>query len=164
MAATKKKGDLAELKVACDLVAKGHRVALPFGEDCDYDLVVERDGKLERVQVKYASSATGVIQVRCRSESLTNGRVRRTKLYTSASIDWLAVYDVADDRCYYVPSRMLGSAGRTMLHLRVTPTRNRQRIGVHHARDFEELKEAGAMEPAGLEPATSALQTPRSPN
>jgi hypothetical protein len=38
MAPTKAKGDLAELKVAADLIAKGYRVALPFGEDCDYDL------------------------------------------------------------------------------------------------------------------------------
>ena len=93
VASTKKKGDLAELRVACDLVAKGYRVAIPFGEDSDYDLVVDREGNLERVQVKYASSATGVIQVRCGSHSLTNGKVKRTKRYTAGSIDWLAVYD-----------------------------------------------------------------------
>ncbi len=39
MAPLKTKGDLAELKVACDLVEHGYRVAIPFGEDCDFDLV-----------------------------------------------------------------------------------------------------------------------------
>ena len=49
----KEKGDLAELMVACDLRRRGCKIAIPFGEECDYDLVIERDGKLERVQVKH---------------------------------------------------------------------------------------------------------------
>ncbi len=53
MAPLKQKGDLAEMLVAADLVRRGYKVALPFGEDWDYDLIVERDGRLERVQVKY---------------------------------------------------------------------------------------------------------------
>src|SRR5215207_8596005 len=43
--------------------------------------------------VKYAESQAGVIPVRCRSQSLTNGKARQTKRYTSEMIDWLAVYD-----------------------------------------------------------------------
>ena len=128
-----------ELKVAADLVAKGYRVALPFGEDCDYDLIVDRDGALERVQVKYASSKRGVIEVKCQSYSLTNGRVRRTKRYTPVTIDWIAAYDPIQDRCFYLPSSELGPSGRTGFSLRLTPTRNGQQIGVHYARDYEGL-------------------------
>jgi PD-(D/E)XK nuclease superfamily protein len=165
VASTKKKGDLAELRVACDLVAKGYRVAIPFGEDSDYDLVVDREGNLERVQVKYASSATGVIQVRCGSHSLTNGKVKRTKRYTAGSIDWLAVYDPEGGRCYYVPAHLLGPNGRTYFSLRVAPTRNCQRTGIHYAHDYEELRDdVRLMEPAGFEPATFRMQTERSPN
>src|SRR4051794_34777443 len=54
MAPLKQKADLAELMVAADLRRRGYRIAIPFGEDCDYDLVVERHSRLERVQVKYA--------------------------------------------------------------------------------------------------------------
>jgi hypothetical protein len=43
MAPLKAKGDLAELKVATDLVERGYRVAIPFGEDCDFDLILIRD-------------------------------------------------------------------------------------------------------------------------
>jgi hypothetical protein len=54
---TKAKGDLAELKVATDLIARGYKIALPYGEDWDCDLIVCRDTQgLERVQVKYAES------------------------------------------------------------------------------------------------------------
>lgn len=48
----KAKGDLAELKVAADLRSRGYRIAFPYGEDWDYDLILCRhDGRLERVQV-----------------------------------------------------------------------------------------------------------------
>jgi PD-(D/E)XK nuclease superfamily protein len=44
MAPLKQKGDLAELKVAADLAGRGCSISLPFGEDCDYDLVADLDG------------------------------------------------------------------------------------------------------------------------
>jgi hypothetical protein len=129
---------LAELKVACDLVARGYSVAMPFGEDCDFDLVLLRDGKLERVQVKYSTSSNGVIAVRCKSHSLTNGKIRRTKHYTAATIDWLAVYDPTTDRCFYLGAEELG-AGRSIIHLRLTPTRNSQSSGIRYAENYVSL-------------------------
>ncbi len=65
MASLKTKGDTAEMMVAADLVRRGYRIAFPFGEDSDYDLIVERDGRLERIQVKYTESRDGVVLVRC---------------------------------------------------------------------------------------------------
>jgi hypothetical protein len=38
----KAKGDLAELMVAVDLLRRGHKIAIPYGEDCDFDLVLIR--------------------------------------------------------------------------------------------------------------------------
>ena len=71
----KGKGDLAELMVAADLRRRGFKIAIPFGEDCDFDLVLIRDERLERVQVKYVESDGSVIKVKCLSHSLTNGKV-----------------------------------------------------------------------------------------
>ena len=170
MAATKVKGDFAELMVAADLARRGYRVAIPFGENSDYDLVVEREDGLERVQVKHARSDGHVIEVRPMSLSLTNGKVRRIKRYTSATIDWLAVYDVTTDRCYYIHASELGS-GRRHLTLRLTAPRNGQAARIRYAADYLDLEvprqqslEDPGMEPAGLEPATSCLQGRRSPN
>jgi hypothetical protein len=53
--------------VAADLMRRGYKIALPYGEDWDYDLIVCRDEKLERVQVKYTCSDGVVITVRSRS-------------------------------------------------------------------------------------------------
>jgi hypothetical protein len=131
----KAKGDLAELMVAVDLLRQGHKIAIPYGEDCDFDLVLIRGSRLERVQVKHARSDGAVVNVRCHSHSLTNGKIRRTKHYTAETIDLLAVYDATSDRCYYVPAKELG-AGRSALCLRLTPARNGQRLGTRPAEDY----------------------------
>ena len=132
----KDKGDLAELMVAADLRRRGFGIALPFGEDNDFDLILIREDRLERVQVKYVASDGVVVPVRCRSHSLTNGKVRRTKHYTAKMIDILAVYDDTSKRCYYLPSSVLGDNGRSTLHLRLRPTLNGQRIGIRLASDY----------------------------
>lgn len=124
----KGKGDLAELMVAADLRRRGFKIAIPFGEDCDFDLILIREDGLERVQVKYAESNGIVVPVRCASHSLTNGKVRKTKRYTAKIIDLLAVYDNTTSRCFYIPAAELGE-GRRILHLRLKPARNKQLIG-----------------------------------
>ena len=133
MAPLKRKGDMAELVVAADLARRDYRVAFPFGEDWDYDLLAYRPGEpLQRIQVKYTKSDGTAITVRCKSQSLTSGRVKSIKRYTAETIDWLAVYDATSDRCYYIPARELG-AGRDHMTLRLTPARNNQHVGVRMA-------------------------------
>ena len=165
----KSKGDLAELMVAADLVRRGYQIAIPFGEDSDFDLIFWRGHgePLERVQVKYGQSDGAVLTVNSCSHSLTNGRVRTTKYYTAATIDWLAVYNPRSGRCYYIPAIELGT-GMRMLSLRLRPTQNGQRLGIRHAESYVDpdppRQQQLQVEPAGLEPATSALQRPRSSN
>lgn len=157
MASLKTKGDLAELKVATDLANRGCRISIPFGEDCDYDLIADFEGRLHRVQVKYTKSNGKVVVLRCRSHSLTNGRVRVTKLYTPAMIDWIAAYDATSERCYYCPSWELGATGHAILHLRLQPPRNNQRVGIREAAAYldPDFSRDPSVEPAGIEPATS---------
>jgi len=131
----KAKGDLAELMVATDLLRRGYKIAIPYGEDCDFDLILIRGVHLERVQVKHARSDGSVINVRCRSHSVTNGKIRRIKHYTAETIDFLAVYDATTERCYYVPAKELGT-GRSRLFLRLRPARNGQRLGIRPAENY----------------------------
>jgi PD-(D/E)XK endonuclease len=164
MAPLKKKGDLAELRVAADLVARGCELSIPFGEDSSYDLIADYEGRLHRVQVKYTKSDGQVVVVNCRSHSITKGKVRRTKIYTAAMVDWIVVFDATTDRCYYVPSWILGGAGCSGLMLRLVPARNGQSLRIRLAEDYldPDFSVDPSMEPAGIEPAASALQTRRS--
>ncbi len=158
MAPTKRKGDLAELKVAAHLAELGYQLAFPYGEDSDFDLILIREEKLERVQVKHATSDGRVIPVRCSSSSLTNGKVKRIKRYTAKTIDWIAVYDSTTALCLYVPASMLGE-GRRQVSIRLTPTLNGQRALTHDAVQFRVPEPDASLipqvEPVGFEPTTS---------
>jgi hypothetical protein len=104
--------------------------------------------------------------VRCRSASLTNGKVKAIKRYTAETIDWIAVYDATSSRCYYMPADELGD-GRDMLTLRLSAPLNNQRVGIRFAEDYLAPVATARrleVEPAGLEPATSSVQGTRSPN
>jgi hypothetical protein len=46
------------------------------------------------------------------------------------------VYDVTTDRCYYVPSTELGADGRSLLTLRLVPSRSGQRARIRWAADY----------------------------
>ncbi len=160
MAHLKQKGDIAELRVAADLLLQGHRVAFPFGEDSAVDLILIRANRCERVQVKYARSDGRTVVVRCRTQSLTGGRVRQTTRYTAATIDWLAVFDATHDRCYHVPAAELGD-GMSELTLRLVLAENNQQRRTRRAEEYATVQDT-PVEPAGLEPATSSLQKTRS--
>ena len=119
------------------------------------------------MQVKYCTSDGLVIQLRARSHSLTNGKVRRTKRYTAGRSTGLAAYDPTTDRCYYLPAYELGE-GMNVVALRLVPTRNAQEVGVRYARDYLDPEPPPQLslkvEPAGLEPAPFRMQTERSSN
>jgi hypothetical protein len=97
VASLKQKGDLAEMMVAADLIARGCQISIPFGEDSNYDLIADYQGRLHRVQVKFTASDGQVILICCRSHSLTKGKIRTTKRYTASMVDWIAVYDSTSD-------------------------------------------------------------------
>lgn len=133
MAMKKAQGSIGEMAVMAEAVKRGYKVAIPLGEDWRFDLIVLRHGKLERVQCKYTKSDGQKIIVRCRS--LNNWNEIR---YKATDIDWLAVYDETTNKCYFVPSAMLGPLGRAQMNLRLTPTANKQIKLVLWAKDFLE--------------------------
>jgi len=132
MAVTKNKGDLGEAMVMADALRRGHKVAIPFGEDWPYDLIVLREGRLERVQCKYVESRDGKIIVPCRS--CNNWR---TKKYGKDDVDWIACYDKTTDTCYYISSDILGD-GRNCIVLRVGNGKGKQAANktIRRAEDY----------------------------
>jgi len=130
MGDTKTKGDLGVGMVIAEALRRGYKVALPMGENWPFDLIVQRDGKLERVQCKYAESDGKVVEVRCRS---TSDWVQYK--YTTKEVDWIACYDKTTDRCYFIPATLLGT-GRSILHLRLVTSQNGQTKNVRKAEDF----------------------------
>ena len=58
MGKTNAKGEIGEAIILADLQRQGHGIAIPFGHDLPFDLIVVRkeNGALEKVQCKYTTS------------------------------------------------------------------------------------------------------------
>ena len=124
--------------VIADLIRQGHDVAIPFGHNQPFDLIVVRkeDGRLEKVQVKYTTSDGRVVKVKVES---TSAWVRHT--YTADEVDWIAVYDATTEQCFYVHSSVWD--GHVVLSLRLKPTANGQAKLVRYADGFTQLPGVG---------------------
>lgn len=133
-AKTTEKGEIGEAMVIADLMRQGHDVALPFGHNQPYDLIVIRKegGRLEKVQVKYTTSDGEVIRAVIRSSSAWVAH-----RYTADEVDWLAIYEATTSSCYYIPAVVWD--GYQQLALRLKPTRNGQVRGIRWAADYRKL-------------------------
>lgn len=131
MGGTTTKGEIGEAMVIADLRKRGFGVAIPFGHDVPFDLILYRKetGGLERVQVKYTESDGKVIRVMNQSNSAWV-----SYRYTASDVDWLAVYDATTDRCYYVHSSVFD--GMSQLILRLVPPANNQRRLIRWAHEY----------------------------
>ena len=128
---TKRKGSIAELAVATQLIREGWNVLLPYGENTRYDLVAERDGRFARLQVKYCTPKDGSLIVNCASSN--NWSVLQ---YTAKEIDAIAVYDPLAGTVYFVP---VAELPKGHMKLRLSPTKNGQKAKVRFAKEFCEF-------------------------
>jgi prevent-host-death family protein len=159
------KGNVAELKIAAAAAALGIPVMKPLTEHERYDLVFEVSGHLLRVQCKSGSSNGDVVLVRLVTNRRgPNGFIRGR--YTKDEIDAVAVYCAELDECYLLSMEDID--GKAGLHLRLSPTRNGQSLGLHFAADhllsgaIAQLGErlAGSQKVVGSSPTGSTRGSP----
>lgn len=133
MDSSKDKGDLGQIGVAYDLMKKGYKIMMPYGENWPYDLVAVKDNRFVRIQVKYTVSNGIVVNVKTRS---TNNTLE--KRYTDIDIDYMGIYDKTTDDCYYVSAEELG-VGLTQISLRLVPSKNNQVKNIRMAKDYKDI-------------------------
>jgi hypothetical protein len=128
-----RKGAIAEAAIAAETIRLGFDVYRPVSEGGRYDLIIDVGLRLLRAQCKWALLRDDVLVIRLSTSRLTpRGYLRTT--YTAAEIDGVAAYSMALDLCLWLPIDEF--AGQSYLHLRIGPTRNRQRSGVKWARSY----------------------------
>jgi PD-(D/E)XK nuclease superfamily protein len=130
---TNQKGMVAETAIVHKAVKLGVGVARPL-DDERYDLILDFEGRLIRVQCKWAGRSENVVVVRCCSTRRAAEGLRH-RVYTGDEIDAIAAYCEELDACYLIPGQMV--SGKTQLHLRLERSRNNQWSGVNWASDFE---------------------------
>ena len=158
------KGALAELKITTRAIELGIPVLRPVIEGLRYDLVFDMGPRLLRVQCKWAARKQRILVVHTRGSRLTpDGYVRST--YSASEVDAIAAYSPDTDCCYLIP--IAEAAGRFVIHLRLQPTANNQRIAIKYAAQYEfgaiaQLGErrAGSAKAEGSSPSSSTSEGP----
>jgi hypothetical protein len=129
---TKDKGDLGVLKAQADLATQGFTILLPLTEHAPFDLVVYKDGRFRRVQVRYRTpTRTGSLFVNLRSVWCDRHGIH-TRPMNKTEVDLVCVYCPTTDLCYYFDPNKY----RASLNLRLTVPRNGQKKRVKFASEF----------------------------
>jgi len=110
---TKLKADIAESAVVTQLLKRKFRVLKPIGDRLPYDLVVERDGRFLRIQVKSAWFRNGAYTVDTR-RTKTNRRKMVRSRYESGGFDFAVLYIEELDVFYVMPVKVFCSYGSSM--------------------------------------------------
>jgi hypothetical protein len=114
---------------------KGYRVLRPWGEALPYDVGVESESGLLRVQVKSTSYKAGAGYL-CEFTHSSRGRIRR---YDAQELDVCVGYVIPEKTWYIIPAhRVTGSRSRSAITLcQFAGVRNRPRY--EHYREAWEL-------------------------
>jgi len=104
-----RKAEIAMMKVGIRALQLGAFVSKPIFEGARYDYIIERGGKLYRVQVKYANgknkTADGVVAVNLRKQIKKN----KNHPYDESEVDALVVYMPKIDKvCWFGPEVFCG--------------------------------------------------------
>jgi hypothetical protein len=143
------RGAVAEAAIA-SAVELGLVVLLPTCDGRRYDLVIDLEPALLRVQCKLAQHLSGVLCVRVSTNRYTpHGYVSTS--YTAEQIDAVGVYSPELRRCFLISVDEV--SGRRAIHLRVDPTRNNQAERIKWARDYEFDAAIGRLQQPSLRPA-----------
>lgn len=112
---TKLKADIAEAAAVTELLVRGHNVLCPVGDRLAYDLAVDVNGKLIRIQVKHAwfnkKDKAYIVDAR---RTKTNRRQMIRYKYADKDFDIAMVY-LGDLKVFYIlPVEIFNSFGSTI--------------------------------------------------
>jgi len=123
------KGLIGELEFTSRLIKNGWGVFTPLDQNSRVDLILEREGKLKKIQVKYCTPYRGCLRIDLEH------RLRKTIPLTPSDLDAIGVYDSTNKKFYLVPFSSIYP--RQGVWLRVSKSGNNQDKNIHWAKDFE---------------------------
>ena len=109
-------GFTTELKCQIFLIEQGWNILLPIGNYQKYDIVIEKNNKFYRIQVKHAAEQENGFLVRTRYEVRENGKTKKQS-YQEGDIDYFMtefkgryylfpVFGTTETRFWTVPVRL----------------------------------------------------------
>jgi hypothetical protein len=109
---SKKQGDAGLGQAIAYFTMKGHDVALPLTDSADWDMIVEINGSLKRVQVKTSSqlSKSGVMKFNANVNG-SNMWSQTKKTIQQQSWDFLFLHHLITGKQALIPKEALSSTG-----------------------------------------------------
>lgn len=105
----KKQGNIGVSRAIYEYSKLGFTILLPFSDSDKYDLVIERDGKLLRVQIKTSTQVTkyGTFPVEIKT---TGGNTKRNTIRNREDDDYDLLFILLENgRCWSIPANKLES-------------------------------------------------------
>lgn len=122
---TNRKGDIAELAVAKKFLELGYWVSYPFGDDAPYDLIVDMNGSLKRIQVKHLKPRNNALHFRLYSDS--------DKPYKETT-DLMVGYNPENMEVYVINPNNFNA--EKIISLKLSKPKNNQVKGVNLAENY----------------------------
>ena len=130
MSLSNQKGDIGEAYFVLRATEKGYWTG-KMPQDCPYDYVLDRGNGIERVQVKYRSSARkGTIQLNANNTSPQSNRSYKN------FVDQFAVFNPETSEVYLVPAKLVTDNSAAVF--RVEQPKNNQTKGITFLSEFRE--------------------------
>jgi hypothetical protein len=114
---SKKQGDIGLSLAIAWFAKRGHTVCIPLSDSQAYDLVVELNGVLKRVQVKTTRSfnqSKGIFEVELRTKGGNRSGIGKSKSLDLTKIDFLFVVTETGG-LYLIPSSAVGASNHLSL-------------------------------------------------
>lgn len=132
---SKEIGNLTELQCITGLYELGCDVSIPFGNSQKYDLIIDWNGTLYRVQVKHASEVvedgkTISFSFKTRWQSHNTSGYTQTS-YTKQDTDFFATFN--NGKVFLIPIEECSGAEKT---IRWIPPKNGQKKGINMAENY----------------------------
>lgn len=127
-------GDIGEAQAIALFTKKQIPVSKPLTNNVRYDLIIEKDNKLYRVQVKTtANIKDGKMEFATKTTNYTKG-TWSTNHYSKNEVDLFFLYCLENDWCgLFIPDN---EDIPTTLFIRTMPPKNNQKVGIRLMEDY----------------------------
>lgn len=126
------KGVLTELRVQQEFLKYGFNVSVPVNPASRYDMIVDINNNLYKVQCKTAHPSDGGFSISLYSTNKLNGRYFKNT-YDRSEVDLFAT--TYNDKVYIIPNTEI--ANKKVLTLRTTPPINHQTVNINYAENYQ---------------------------
>ena len=100
----KRIGSISELKFMCLCLSMDISVSIPYGDNDKYDVVIESDGKINRIQIKSCSKVKNG-----GFEAATSSGAKVKELYKKIDVDIFAIHLITVDVWYIIPVEVINT-------------------------------------------------------